>query len=162
MIHERDADVLETGVFLDRKQDFPPVKVSRRLRDGDLVEHGGLSFETIHCPGQSPGEVMFLVNVEGPDGSCRACFAGDAIGYKSSLKAQGECGYPASATDYQKTVPRLKEIKFDLYCGGHPHMVVKEVEGDNSPFISRDAWIKMVENRYQEMRGFIAQYPEFA
>jgi len=161
MIHEKDATVLETGVFLDRKQDFSPVQVNRRLKDNDRIDHGGLRFETIFCPGQSFGEVVFLVTVSGPDGPCRVCFAGDAHGFKSSVGTYKRWGYPGAAADYRKSVPILKELQFDLFCGGHPHMITKEVKGSNSPFISHETWVSMVEHRHASMERFVADHPEY-
>ncbi|MDE2149731.1 MAG: MBL fold metallo-hydrolase [Gammaproteobacteria bacterium] len=42
---------------------FPPAKAftpDRWLGDGDTVTVGGLSFEVFHCPGHTPGHVVFL------------------------------------------------------------------------------------------------------
>jgi glyoxylase-like metal-dependent hydrolase (beta-lactamase superfamily II) len=159
MIHEADAEVLETGLFLGRQQDFPPVTVARRLHHTDVIERGGLSFETIHCPGQSSGEVVFLTTVDGPDGPCRCCFAGDAIGFKSSVASFAQWGYPGSTADYRRTLPLLRELRFDLYLGGHPHMLISDA-GTDSPFIDRETWLRMIDKRQRAMARFVAEHPE--
>ena len=44
----------------------------QNLRDGDVVETGGLRIQALHTPGHSPDMVAFVVNGE-------ACFSGDTL-----------------------------------------------------------------------------------
>lgn len=41
------------------------VKVDRRLREGDVIDLGGVSLEVLFTPGHSPGSVSLLVRPEG-------------------------------------------------------------------------------------------------
>jgi len=153
MIHEADADIVESGLF-NGKPVLPPCRVDRRLRDNETIRCGETAFKVIHCPGQSPGSAVFLADVSGPDGNCRALFCGDATGFKCDPGLYGQYGYPGAAEHYRKSVEKLKALAFDLYLGGHPHQVVSEIRGDGSPFISSAEWIGMVEARRAKMEAF--------
>jgi hydroxyacylglutathione hydrolase len=62
-IHVEDADFLEgRGSFssqfgISYKTPHPP---DRLLREGDIIECGGLSFTVIHTPGHTPGSICLL------------------------------------------------------------------------------------------------------
>jgi metallo-beta-lactamase class B len=162
-VHEKDADIVESGMYRG-KQVLTPVKNVRRLKDGEVVEFGGgggVAFKTIHCPGQSAGEVVFLATVGGPDGDCRVCFAGDATGFKDDVATLERLGYPGVCADYRRTVETLRGLEFDLYLGGHPHQVFREARADGNPFISRAEYLKLVNGRRQEMERFVEKYPKY-
>src|ERR1035437_634310 len=93
MIHEKDADVVETGTYKGKPVNIPPVKVDRKLKDGEVVEQGEVAFKTVFCPGQSPGEVVFLATLNGQDGPSRTCFGGDATGFKDEVTTLERLGY---------------------------------------------------------------------
>jgi metallo-beta-lactamase class B len=164
MIHTLDAEVVETGTYHGEGDIFPSCQVDRRLKDGEVIEHGGVSLTTLHCPGQSAGEVVFTTTLDGPDGPCRVLLAGDASGFKNSksgAESIDRLGYPGVCADYRKTVEILKALEFDLFCGGHPHMVFREMREDGSPFITREEWHKHVDGRHQKMEEFVEEYPEY-
>ena len=160
MIHERDADVLETGLYRDKKV-VPAVHVSRRLVDGDVIKEGGVSISVLHCPGQSAGSAVYCVTVNGPQGPSRAIFAGDGTGFKNSVEVLDRLGYPGVCADYRNTVKKLQALDFDLYCGGHPHQVFEEMRPDGNPFVTREEWQKMVGARHQQMEDFVKEYPKY-
>ena len=61
--HEDDAFLLDALPAQAQKYGFPEtaaVKPDRCLKDGDLVEAGGLTFDVRHCPGHTPGHVVFF------------------------------------------------------------------------------------------------------
>ena len=128
MIHEKDADVVETGTYKGKPVNIPLVKVDRKLKDGEIVTHGGVAFKTVFCPGQSMGEVVFLATVNGPEGPCRVCFGGDATGFKNDVTTLERLGYPGVCADYRRTVETCAaETRVQFVPGGaHPHQVFKE------------------------------------
>jgi hypothetical protein len=108
--------------------------------------------------------VVYLATVEGSDGPCRVLFAGDATGFKHTRHGDGGLdylGYPGVCADYRRTVPILKTLEFDLYAGGHPHMVFNEMRADGNPFVTREEWLKMVEGRHAHMERFVAEHPRY-
>jgi metallo-beta-lactamase class B len=161
MIHERDAEVVETGMYKGKPVPVPAVRVDRKLKDGEVVKHGGVAFKTVHCPGQSAGEVVFLTTVEGANGPCRMIFAGDATGFKDDVATLERIGYPGVCADYRRTVEILRGLEFDLYLGGHGHQVFKEAREDGNPFISREEYLKLVNGRAGEMERFVAKHPKY-
>jgi glyoxylase-like metal-dependent hydrolase (beta-lactamase superfamily II) len=61
--HEADRPLLERleaqgrQYGLDEVQNVTP---DRFLAEGDVVEFGGVTFDVLHCPGHSPGSVVFF------------------------------------------------------------------------------------------------------
>ncbi|MDD9906241.1 MAG: MBL fold metallo-hydrolase [Rhodospirillaceae bacterium] len=61
--HEEDAFLLDALPAQAAKYGFPEaaaVKPDRWLKGGDTVEAGGLTFNVRHCPGHTPGHVVFF------------------------------------------------------------------------------------------------------
>ena len=61
--HEEDAFLLDALPEQAAKYGFPDaaaVKPDRWLKGGDTVEAGGLTFNVRHCPGHTPGHVVFF------------------------------------------------------------------------------------------------------
>lgn len=61
--------------------DFPPAHAftpDRWLDDGDVVDVGSLHFEVLHCPGHTPGHVVFF------ERSAQLAFVGDVL-FKGSI-----------------------------------------------------------------------------
>lgn len=61
--HEEDAFLLDALPAQARKYGFPEaaaVTPDRWLNGGDTVEAGGLTFDVRHCPGHTPGHVVFF------------------------------------------------------------------------------------------------------
>lgn len=61
--HEDDTFLLDT---LAESRQIPgfgkaePCKPDRFLNDGDQVQFGNVSFDVVHCPGHTPGHVVFV------------------------------------------------------------------------------------------------------
>ncbi|MCL2641429.1 MAG: MBL fold metallo-hydrolase [Phycisphaerales bacterium] len=160
MIHDKDADAVITGTWKGQRW-HSGVKVTRRLKDGDVVKVGEMKIQTIHTPGQSPGSVVYLATVDGPQGKCRVCFGGDSTGFKGSVNELELLGYPGVCRDYRETVEKFRKMEFDLYLGGHPHQVFNEARADGNPFITREEWLKLVNGRAKEYTDFIKEHPKY-
>ncbi len=82
------------------------------LADGDKVDLGaGIELTVIHCPGHTPGSVSYYWEKEG------VLMTGDAIQCHGSRIG----GYPLyfNAGDYRRSITRLMEVPFRLFCQGH-------------------------------------------
>jgi len=161
MVQKLDAEILRSGIYRGDTIGQPVKKITG-IDDGQVFCFGDAVVKVIHTPGQTPGEVVYLVTVNGPQGECRALVAGDATGFKSTVEEFERNKYPGVCRDYEKTVSILKSIEFDLYLGGHPHQVFNEMREDGSPFVSREQWHKMVDNRHQQKKDFLKAHPEYA
>ncbi len=64
IIHEDDADMLvntpKAMLMMFGGKASPPA--DRTVRDGDLIEVGGLKLKVIHTPGHSPGSMVLLLD----------------------------------------------------------------------------------------------------
>ena len=52
--------LVESGARFGIEDAVRPVKPDRYLDDGDTLTLGGLTFDILHCPGHSPGSVVFF------------------------------------------------------------------------------------------------------
>lgn len=79
--HREDAfllDALPRQCQMFGFPDTPPVQPDRWLEDGDLVEFGEVALDVIHCPGHTPGHVVFY------EPGQRLAFVGDVL-FKGSI-----------------------------------------------------------------------------
>ena len=61
-----DAEALESGHDTSALGaiGWEPVRVSRRLKDGDTVTLGGTTLRAIHAPGHTPGATIWMTTIE--------------------------------------------------------------------------------------------------
>jgi glyoxylase-like metal-dependent hydrolase (beta-lactamase superfamily II) len=110
---------------------FPPAAAfvpDRWLEDGDVVEVGALRFDVLHCPGHTPGHVVF----HQPD--ARIAFVGDVL-FKGSV---GRTDFPRGdqaalfAAIRGKLFPLGDDVRF---VPGHGAMSTFGHERRENPFV---------------------------
>ena len=94
-----------------RSYGFPPAEVftpDRWLEDGDQVTVGELVFDVVHCPGHTPGHVVFL------HAPSRVAFVGDVLFAGSIGRTDFPRGNHADliASIRGKLFPRGDDIRF--------------------------------------------------
>ncbi|MCE5270456.1 MBL fold metallo-hydrolase [bacterium] len=161
LLNKYDAEVVRTGLYRGKSVLTPCDRV-KDIEDGQVFDLGDATVKVLYTPGQTRGEVVYLVTLDGPQGPCRALAAGDATGFKDDVEEFEQNKYPGICADYDRTVEILKSLQFDLYLGGHPHQVFNEMRADGFPFVTRGQWLKMVENRHQQKVVFLQAHPEYA
>jgi glyoxylase-like metal-dependent hydrolase (beta-lactamase superfamily II) len=87
----------------------PPVRPTRLVSEGDVIETGDRTFEVLHLPGHSPGSIALW------DDHTGSLFAGDVI-YDGVLV---DTGPGASISAYLPTMERLKRLPVREVFGGH-------------------------------------------
>ncbi|MEW6590003.1 MAG: MBL fold metallo-hydrolase [Pseudomonadota bacterium] len=110
---------------------FPPTPAftpDRWLEDGDTVEVGAIRFEVLHCPGHTPGHVVFYQ----PD--ARLAFVGDVL-FKGSI---GRTDFPRG--DHAALIRAIREKLFPLgddvrFVPGHGAMSTLGHERVENPFV---------------------------
>ncbi len=129
-VHEADSSALEEGdksrvlsYLFDRE--CPMVSVGWKLKDGDLVDLGGLVLEVIHTPGHTPGCVCFYEPVS------RSLFSGDTV-FSDGVGRTDFAG--GSFSDLKKSVERLVKLHKErgvgtVYPGHGPVFHGWELEG---------------------------------
>ncbi|MFZ0106582.1 MAG: MBL fold metallo-hydrolase [Thiobacillus sp.] len=116
---------------------FPPLAAftpDQWLEDGDAVEVGSIRFDVLHCPGHTPGHVVFYQ----PDG--RLAFVGDVL-FKGSI---GRSDFPRG--DHAALIRAIREKLFPLgddvrFVPGHGAMSTFGHERRDNPFVGEDAEI---------------------
>jgi metallo-beta-lactamase class B len=120
LVHGADADQIENGGKGDRqwgdKYSFAPVKVDRRLKDGDTVTLGGVVLTAHWTPGHTPGCTTWAMQVN--DGAkLDVVFVGSTSA--PDYKLVGNTRYPTIVDDYERTFRVLKALPCDVFLGSH-------------------------------------------
>jgi len=117
---EADAPILEDGGKSDphfgKSFWFAPVKVDRRLRDGDVVALGGVSLRVVSTPGHSKGSVSYTMDVM--DGGVKRSVAIANMG-SVVMPLKGNAKYPNIAEDFARGFEKQKKLRPDIWVAGH-------------------------------------------
>ncbi|HEX5005916.1 MAG TPA: subclass B3 metallo-beta-lactamase [Hyphomonadaceae bacterium] len=119
---EGDISALEGGFYLgsegNKAMGAPPVKVDRRLKDGDKVTLGGFTLTANLTPGHTRGCTSWGWTAK--DGGK----AYDALVFCSATVAANRITpplqYPGIIEDYRKTFVEAKAMKVDIPLAPHP------------------------------------------
>jgi glyoxylase-like metal-dependent hydrolase (beta-lactamase superfamily II) len=99
---------------LDKLFDFARgrfgVEIEQRLNDGDRIDLGGITLETIHAPGHTPGHIAFFIPEH------ELIFLGDI-----DLTTFGPFyGHDfADISDFLSSIQRLKQMEAKIAISGH-------------------------------------------
>lgn len=98
------------------------------LHDGDTVELGELRFQVIHCPGHTPGHVVFF------EPESRHAFVGDVL-FQGSI---GRTDFPRG--DHRALIHAIREKLFPLgddvaFVPGHGPMSTFGRERRSNPYV---------------------------
>ena len=106
-----------------------PVTPDRWLNEGDTVELAGATFSVLHCPGHTPGSVVFV------NQAARLAIVGDVL-FRGSV---GRTDFPYSSSEdliraiREKLLPLGDDMNF--LCGHGPGSSIG-VERASNPFIA--------------------------
>jgi glyoxylase-like metal-dependent hydrolase (beta-lactamase superfamily II) len=128
---EGDAFWLDALPDQARMFGFPPAEAfrpDRWLHDGDTVELGQLRFQVIHCPGHTPGHVVFF------EPESRHAFVGDVL-FQGSI---GRTDFPRG--DHGALIHAIRHKLFPLgddvaFVPGHGPMSTFGRERRSNPFV---------------------------
>ena len=132
---EGDAFWLDALPDQARMFGFPPAEAFRPdhwLNDGDSVEVGALSFQVIHCPGHTPGHVVYYEPLS------RHAFVGDVL-FQGSI---GRTDFPRG--DHRALIGAIRGKLFPLgddvaFVPGHGPMSTFGQERRDNPFVGDGA-----------------------
>lgn len=110
---------------------FPPIAAfapDQWLEDGDVVDVGAIRFEVLHCPGHTPGHVVFYQR------EARLAFVGDVL-FKGSI---GRTDFPRG--DHAALIGAIRGKLFPLgddvrFVPGHGAMSTFGHERLENPFV---------------------------
>lgn len=109
---------------------FPPVRAftpNRWLGDGDRVQFGRVELQVLHCPGHTPGHVVFF------DAASRLAVVGDVL-FRGSI---GRTDFPRG--DFDTLIRSIRDKLFPLgddvaFIPGHGPMSTFGEERRSNPF----------------------------
>ncbi len=132
--HEADAFWLDLLPDQARMFGFPPAEAFRPdhwLQDGDVVELGEMRLDVIHCPGHTPGHVVFHEPIS------RHAFVGDVL-FHGSI---GRTDFPRG--DHAALISAIKDKLFPLgddvkFVPGHGPMSTFGRERLSNPYVGEN------------------------
>ena len=119
----KDSKLIESGQpgWMGAWDAVAPVKVDRKVSEGDIIELGSLKFRVLMTPGHTPGGMCLLLESdEGPD----MLFAGDTLFNNGVGRVDFDGG---SARDLRKSLRRLATLPETtvVYPGHGPYTTIK-------------------------------------
>lgn len=130
--HEADRFWIERLPASGQQFGFPPLREftpDRWLRQGDTVTLGKLVFEVFHCPGHTPGHIVFFHRPS------QLAVVGDVL-FKGSI---GRTDFPRG--DHEALIASIRERLFPLgdevrFIPGHGPMSTFGWERKTNPYVS--------------------------
>lgn len=124
MVHEADAGLVESGGSEDyrypqgRGTTYEPVKVDRRLREGDKIRLGGIELTVLHHPGHTKGSSTFSFTVSegGRDYNVLIVNMGSI---NPGVTVSGMQAFPGITDAYASTLARQKQMRPDIWVASH-------------------------------------------
>jgi len=132
--HPGDAFLLDNLPAQAEMFGFPPAESfapKEWLHDGDSVAVGKLALQVIHCPGHTPGHVVFF------EPESRHAFVGDVL-FKGSI---GRSDFPRG--NYEDLIASIRNKLFPLgddvaFIPGHGPMSTLGYERRTNPYVGEE------------------------
>jgi metallo-beta-lactamase class B len=160
-----DAEALESGHDMSALGaiGWEPVRVSRRLKDGDTVTLGGTTLRAIHAPGHTKGATIWMTTVEEDGRRYNVAFL-----TTTTPNAEVPLDNPRHTTviaDTRNTFRKLKaEREPDIVLVGHPQaMFARTIDRLRSgerphPLLNgADAWTRQLATAEAAFERRVAQ-----
>ena len=123
MADDKDVAALEDGGISDYElgkygKTFEPVKVDRRLQNGDTIQLGDTRLVMLHHPGHTKGSCSYLLDVKDEHKTYKVLIV-NMPSIITERKFSDIPAYPNIARDYAYTLEALKKLFFDLWLSSH-------------------------------------------
>ena len=167
---EGDRYALENGVFPGSESDlhtrFPPVKVDRVVKDGEIIELGGLKLTAHITAGHTKGSTSWSWPVKDADGTSHIAldFCGATVSRNSLVPEQ----YPGIVADYRHTFATAKSLPGDVFLAPHsefygPAAKRAKLGGPGpNPFIDRAGFEALVDHQRELFETELAKQQKAA
>ena len=118
LVHEKDAEIIETGGKSDmHSKPWTPAKVDRRIKDGEKITIGGTTLTAHLTPGHTKGCTSWTTVAEEEGKQYNVIFMCGVRIDGDSLLDDPE--YPDITTDLSGSFKTLESLPVDVYLGGH-------------------------------------------
>jgi metallo-beta-lactamase class B len=124
VMSEQDAELLESGAKSDFRfgddpaAGFEPVKVDRRLKEGDKIEMGGVVITAHHHPGHTKGATSFTFDVRENNKTYKVGIM-NMPSINPGVRVSGMPKFPDITQAYARTFHDQKETKIDVWLASH-------------------------------------------
>jgi metallo-beta-lactamase class B len=124
----------------DERFRFEPVTVDRVLKDGDVVELGGVRLTARHTPGHTRGTTTWLTTVEDGGKSYRVVFVG-STSVNPGTRLVKDPSYAGIADDYRRSFGLLESLKPDIFLGAHAGVFDMDAKRPRAASEAARAWV---------------------
>ncbi len=146
-----DAPSLEDGGKSDPafgpKPQFAPVKVDRRLKDGDTVALGGTELKVILTPGHSRGSVSYSTTIVDNGRKLNVLFVNMNT---VVMPLVGNAKYPRIAEDFTRSFEKQRQLSPDIWVAAHASQYDMARKLKAGSFIDPEGYKKAIE-RHERM-----------
>lgn len=122
---EADRYALENGVHHGDNENgptkFPAIKVDRIISDGEKIQLGDMSLQTVFTPGHTRGCTSWLTQDTSKGVSRRVFFLG-SLSVAGNRLIDNKLD-PQIVADYRRSFARVKAIQADILLIGHPPFI---------------------------------------
>src|SRR5262245_63018566 len=123
-ISEQDAATIEAGgrndpVLKGAENHFPPAKVDRRLRDGDVVRVGNITLTARLTPGHTKGCTTWTLDARDRNRTYKVVVLGGLQILPGTTLTGPTASWPTIETDYQRTFEVLEHLPVEIFLGAH-------------------------------------------
>jgi metallo-beta-lactamase class B len=143
-VMKEDVAAMESGDTDDFKyaNDFvyPPVKVDRVLRDGDMIRMGDVLLTAYLTPGHTRGATTWVANLV-VGGKAYVVVFPDGAGFNPGYRVAKDPSYPGINDDYRHTHHALEMLKPDIWLAQHNEYYDLEGKRQRAQTEGVKAWI---------------------
>ena len=151
---EADAPILEDGgksdPYFGKGSRFAPVKVDRRLKDGDVIKLGGTELKVVLTPGHSKGSVTYLtrLNDHGKEYSVAIANMESVV-----MPLVHNAKYPQIAKDFEESFAKQKRLTPDIWVAAHASQYRMQEKYKSGSFVDPQGYknaIDLYERSFRE------------
>jgi metallo-beta-lactamase class B len=154
---EADALLLEDGGKSDlilKSNRFAPVKVDRRLKDGDVISLGRAELIVHLTPGHTKGSVTYSMNLMDKGVLRRVLIANMNT---VVMPLVNNAWYPNIVADYEKAFRVQKALAADIWVAAHASQYAMQEKLKAGSFVDPEGYRRAVDRYEQEFRQQLAK-----
>jgi metallo-beta-lactamase class B len=157
---EADADALEAGKDLSPLgfEGWEPVKVDRRLQDGEAIHLGEVTLTPTWAPGHSPGCTTWSMDTQDSAETLRVVFFG-CNGPNDGVQLINNPRFPTLVEDALFGFDNMTKLHADIYLTGHPQAPFEGIEHlmrvqvRPHPLLNQQPWADFIAARKQDFEA---------
>lgn len=151
---DADADALEAGQDLSPLgfEGWEPVKVDRRLQDGETITLGRVSLTATWAPGHSPGCTTWSMDTADSGETMRVVYFG-CNGPNDGVQLINNPRFPTLVEDALFGFDNMAKLHADIYLTGHPQGLFEGIEHlmrvqmRPHPLLRQQPWAEYIADR---------------